>query len=52
MRYSHLDKLFTIEGLIIAAVVLPLTLLICRPRKPRRNGKGEKDPWTSRPPDA
>lgn len=52
MRYSHLDKLFTIEGLIVAAVVLTLTILICRPRKPKKTGHGRKEEWTSRPPDA
>lgn len=33
MRYSHLDKLFTVEGLIMAAITLLLTLIICQPRK-------------------
>jgi len=36
MRYSHLDKLFTIEGATIGIVTLALTLWICRPRKPAR----------------
>lgn len=33
MHYTHLSKLFTLEGTIIAAMVLILTLIICRPRK-------------------
>lgn len=34
MRSTHLHLLFTPEGLIIAAVTLVLTLIICRPRRP------------------
>lgn len=33
MRYTHLSGLCTIEGRIVATVVLILTLIICRPRK-------------------
>jgi hypothetical protein len=33
MRYSHMDKLFTPEGLIVSVVTMALTLYLCRPRK-------------------
>lgn len=33
MRYTHLDKLFTVEGATVALVTLVTTLILCRPRK-------------------
>jgi hypothetical protein len=33
MRYTHLDKLFTPEGLIVGAITLVVTVLLCRPKK-------------------
>jgi hypothetical protein len=33
MRYTHLDKLFTLEGMIVAVITVVLTVLICKPRQ-------------------
>lgn len=34
MRYTHLDKLFTLEGLVVGTITVLITVLLCRPKKP------------------
>lgn len=39
MRYTHLDKLFTPEGLVVGAVTLVVTVLLCRPKKSKTKSR-------------
>lgn len=47
MRYSHLDKLFTPEGLVVAVVTLTITVLLCRPKKSKATSRSGDNGMTT-----